>query len=601
MTLTQLKLTTLTALVAASLSFNVWADGLTARINSQHLAQGDSFQLTLTTQAGVTSTPDLTPLQKDFQILGTSRSSQTRIINGKRSDTLSWILTLAPKRQGKLTIPAIHAGALSSHALEVNVTDVSQTPKAMGASGIKLSVDIKAEDYYLFQEIPIKVRIETSARLKSAQLIEPQSSEFELSQLGEDKVSQMTRNGVPVNVIERSYTLSPQVSGTLTLPPFVLEGSVIDGSQSRDPFFSQFGIDDSFFDGFGMDSMFNRGKPFRVRSDAHQLKVQGKASSKNNLWFLPAKAVELKSSWVDKDPVFKKEKPITRRISILALGAKPEQIPELKLDSNEDVKIYLDDSSAALMQTDQGNVASKELLVSVVPLKAGNLSLPEIRLNWFNTTKGETETAVIPATEINVIGSNASLTAAKDSTEQRNQASQTLSEPKAVAQSETTTQSEASASWQLYVMFSAMLAAFLIWLWRTRQAPSLEEVDSQAPETFTQNSKAVNKKQGTTGVESQAESTKPAEQLTLLIKQLKSANAEQSYELLSAWLRSEQSMNQHPKLAAELKQLEQVLYAKQQSPAQWSNKTLLAVLTEIKAELEAQPTHQVLPPLYPTH
>ena len=86
---------------------------------------------------------------------------------------------------------------------------------------------------FLFQETPLTVRIETNAPIKSAELIAPQSSAFELVQSGEDRVGQATRNGQTVNVIERTYMLKPQEEGAIEIPPFVLRGSVEDPAARR--------------------------------------------------------------------------------------------------------------------------------------------------------------------------------------------------------------------------------------------------------------------------------------------------------------------------------------------------------------------------------
>ncbi len=272
MNLNRLKTTVSAAALSIALAVPAFAAGLSAQVNSGTVAEGDTFQLTLTTNGQTDASPDLTPLEKDFDVLGTSQSSSTQIINGQRSESESWIVSLSPKSKGTLEIPAISAGSLSSSPIPIKVVDAGSMPKATGATGIDLSATLKDGDPFLFQETPLTVRIETSAPIKSAELIAPQSSAFELAKRGEDKVSQITRNGQTVNVIERTYMLKPQQKGAIEIPPFVLRGSVEDPSaQGRDPFA------DVGFEGFPssmFSDMFDSGKPFAIRSEPIKVTVR---------------------------------------------------------------------------------------------------------------------------------------------------------------------------------------------------------------------------------------------------------------------------------------------------------------------------------------
>ena len=113
------------------LSMNsVFASTLSATIDRSHIAMGESLNLRLSVNTNnLSSTPDLSPLTKNFKILGTSQSSQTRIINGSRTDTVSWIVTLTPNSSGSLIIPALSIDNLNSKPISVDVVD---TPLATG-------------------------------------------------------------------------------------------------------------------------------------------------------------------------------------------------------------------------------------------------------------------------------------------------------------------------------------------------------------------------------------------------------------------------------------------------------------------------------------
>ena len=144
MNFNSLKTTVSAAALSIALAVPAFAAGLSARVDSGTVAQGDTFQLTLTTNGQADASPDLTPLQKDFDVLGTSQSSSTQIINGKRSQSESWIVSLSPKSMGTLEIPAITAGSLSSSPVAIKVVDAGSMPKATGTSAIDLSASPQA-------------------------------------------------------------------------------------------------------------------------------------------------------------------------------------------------------------------------------------------------------------------------------------------------------------------------------------------------------------------------------------------------------------------------------------------------------------------------
>ncbi|WP_062231756.1 BatD family protein [Aureimonas sp. N4] len=400
----RLKTTVSAAVLVMALAVPAFAAGLSAHVNSGTVAEGDTFQLTLTANGQPGSRPDLTPLQKDFEILGTSQSSSLQIINGRRSQSESWIVSLLPKSKGTLEIPAISAGGLSSAPVAIEVVDAGSMPKATGASGIGVSATVKDSSPFLFQETPLTVRVETSAPIKSAELVAPQSSAFELVQRGEDRVSQATQNGRTINVIERTYMLKAQQKGTIEIPPFVLRGSVEDPSvQGHDPFA------DMGFPGFPsamFDDMFDSGKPFTVRSEPIKLTVRAdpNAGSGQHQWFLPAKNVQLVAKWSPEHPVFKEGQSVTRRVSLLALGASAAQLPDLSFENTDGARIYLDDTQTGDDQTAQGTVARKDFLLSVVPTRGGEITLPEIKVNWTDSVSGEAKTATLPSEVIKAEG-----------------------------------------------------------------------------------------------------------------------------------------------------------------------------------------------------
>jgi hypothetical protein len=100
----------------------LWAE-VHASLSRQTIYEGDTVSLNIVTnEAGQGANPDLSVLQKDFDIVGTSSSQQTSIVNGNRSQTHQWAIELSPKRGGELSVPSIRVGSEKTPSLRLTVT-----------------------------------------------------------------------------------------------------------------------------------------------------------------------------------------------------------------------------------------------------------------------------------------------------------------------------------------------------------------------------------------------------------------------------------------------------------------------------------------------
>ncbi len=392
----------LCALIATAFACQTWAAGLTASVNSNKIGLNEQFQLTLSSDE-MGGSPNLSPLQKDFQILGTSQSSQIQIINGRTSQLKKWIITLSPNQLGRLNIPAITMGKTSSQPIAIDVVK-GNTIAATHQGQIAITANIDNVTHYQFQEIPLTVRIETNVPLQQAELIAPASADFEMSQTGADNSTQMVKGGKRITVIERHYLLRPQKAGNMTIPSFVLRGYL--QGKRRDPFANfrrQFGGFDDFFSS-PFDNMVSRGEPFAAKSRPLALSVKAANNAQTGEWFLPAKSVQLQAQWQTPNPAFKVGEAVTRKIDLIALGATPEQLPKLTFPNANGVKFYIDSDKTASRETPQGTQALREVTVSIVPTQAGKMLLPEVQVKWLNTQTNQQAIAVLPAQTITVQG-----------------------------------------------------------------------------------------------------------------------------------------------------------------------------------------------------
>ncbi len=578
-----IKCVIVAVVLALLLSTGVSAASLTARINTATVANGDQFQLTLTTDTPGGAMPDLAPLQEDFNVLGTSSSMQTQIINGRQSQQMSWIVTLSPKEKGQLVIPALSLAGLSSNPLTVNVVEQSAMPRSQGVQGIEIEANIAEGTHYLYQEIPLVVRIETPIGIKRAELIAPTGSDFEITPNGEDRTTKAMRDGRAVTVIERDYILRPQKAGALTIAPFVIRGEVNDPNSRRDPFGGSLMRDFPFaggaFGGSLFDDMFNRGTPFTARSQSIALDVEGAANSAADGWFLPAKAVELKSEWQPASPVFKVGEAVTRRISILALGARPEQLPDLNFTVPNGARIYVDESTTDEFKTAQGTFGRRDIVTSVVPTQGGEVTLPEITLRWWDTVAGEEKTASVPAETLQVEGAVANST-------------NTVNSAAAVSNKALNASRELSEGPNLWVLVAGggVLLLFgglgLLYLYGRKNAGSRPHTD------------AIAGKNHDTALAHQ----KIVRARDALRRAVKANDVSKIYQAALAWRRCVGLDTNVPVgFGEEISNLENRLYEPSKQNAVWDASKLMSIVENVtRLQLAGQRRPAVLPTLYPS-
>jgi hypothetical protein len=105
------------AVVLLLLSFTVSAADISVISDRNPVSMDESFNLVFSTTDEVDNDPDFTPLEKDFEILGTQKTSQFSFINGKTSRENIWYVTLLAKHAGDITIPPIAFGSDRSHSV----------------------------------------------------------------------------------------------------------------------------------------------------------------------------------------------------------------------------------------------------------------------------------------------------------------------------------------------------------------------------------------------------------------------------------------------------------------------------------------------------
>ena len=360
---------------------------ITARTDRNPVQMNESIRLIFEATGSVDDDPDFSPLEKDFDIINQSQSSNISIINGSINRQKTWTLIIMPRQPGVFTIPSIEFGKDSSPQLRLIVKAVSQgatTENQPFFTELKLDT----QQTYVQGQIIVTQRIYSSSNIARYGFGEIKTSgpDKVIETIGDEKQYQTKLGNTPYLVIERSYAIFPQASGTLEIEPAMVEASVVTTSSNyNDPFRRNTTIK-------------------RARSEGHSITVKDVPASFRGKTWLPAAEVQLVEQWSDEDKQFKVGEPITRTLSIFADGLMGAQLPKIPLTEVDGLKQYPDKPVLNDNKKTDGIIGGRQEKVAIIPTRAGSFTLPAIELPWWNTKTGKLEIARLPQKTITVAG-----------------------------------------------------------------------------------------------------------------------------------------------------------------------------------------------------
>jgi hypothetical protein len=389
------RLTVIAALCVLLLPPLLQAATVTATLDRSTISEPDTVLLSLQTEDQDQSlSPDLTPLDADFEVLSNSQRSQIYMVNGKTTATRSWEITLAPKRSGALTVPALSLGSAQTQPLHLTVTPASANNSGEAAKDQALFLEATLEpgSAYVQSQLLYRLRLYTRHPLRGGSLTPPAPAHAKVQKLGDDSHYQTERQGQQYEVYEQRYAVFPEQSGTLTVPPVSFEGQVAAPQTRSNRNFP------SLFD----DLYANQGRTVRLRSPAAEATIQPKPADFPGEGWLPATSLTLSEQWPQDPPQFKVGEPVTRTLSLTATGLLAEQLPSLPLPQSPALKHYTEQPTLEnrLQELEiQGLRRENQVLV---PTQPGSLELPEIRIPWWDVKQQQVRYAVLPARRVEV-------------------------------------------------------------------------------------------------------------------------------------------------------------------------------------------------------
>jgi hypothetical protein len=351
---------------------------VTASLDRDTVRVGESVRLVLEFDEMIGgATVDTSPLNRDFDVLGTSTSSEVTIINGRQQIHSRLLIELVPRTEGRLMIPSLVTAQGTTRELELMVA-----PAAVGTAGDSLFLEVEWEPKRAYVQAPVHVvvRLFYSKPILEGSLSDPQPDQALVRRFGDDTQYSAVRDGNRYQVIERRFVVFPQRSGEMSIPGIIFDGRVADDGQ-----------------GTTLGRLFQPGRRLRTQSDAIVIEVRAPPAAMAGDHWLPARHVSLTETWPSDTPEFVVGQPITRTLKVEARGVTGEQIPPLEIEQVDGIRHYPDKPLTDTTSRDNALLGTFERRVAMVPTRAGTFVLPEVTLAWWDTAEDRRRVERIPS------------------------------------------------------------------------------------------------------------------------------------------------------------------------------------------------------------
>ncbi len=354
---------------------------VTASVDRPTVDLNESFTLELTVDTNTDLEPDLTVLEEAFYVGQISRLSNTSIVNGDIRRSMTWSVALMPKQTGAQEIPSVAIGNERSNPVQITVNEPVNAPP--GEADVFVTSDVDTGEAFVQAQILYRIRIYRAVATRQPALREPTitGAEALVELAGDERQYEAVLNGRAYNVIERVIALYPQESGEIRISPARFEARVLRNGRitGRKVFESQ----------------------------AHTISVlpipAPPADYPDATW-LPARNVQLSEEWSASPDDLEAGEPVTRIVTLSALGQIETQLPSIDVPAVDGLNIYADQPELGRVLESGGIRGVRKDQYAIIGLAGGELELPAVDVPWWDIEAGDWRVASLPARVLTVAG-----------------------------------------------------------------------------------------------------------------------------------------------------------------------------------------------------
>lgn len=406
---------------------SVFAAELTANVDQSEIALNDEINLTVSLKdASFKDSTPIAAIKENFDIIETRNFSNVEIINGKSSSINEITYTLKPKKIGEFIIPSfkqnISGESLSTE--EIKITVKKAVTSGSANNNITIEAKVTKNNLYLEESVICKIKVFTSVELPHFELEPVKVENALIKSLGPYKVSEVKHDARHGWMIEFQYLVTPSKAGKIIIPPQIFKGKM---SVVQSKGFS--GFLGANFDGKHY-SKSSVTKPFQLITEEIVLDVMPPVIGISP--WLPAKFFAIKSK-LDTN-YFEVGKPFKLSITIDAEGLFKNQLPPIKSENlqGDGYKIYASKTELSENVESITIKSTRTEIFTIIPQKAGKITLPKIEFKWWNIETNKEEKAIIEPYNVQVIDKGTYLQAFGNNSSTEHKTEETKDEKKQV-------------------------------------------------------------------------------------------------------------------------------------------------------------------------
>ncbi|GAA5219126.1 BatD family protein [Corallincola platygyrae] len=487
-------------------------------------------------------------LRQGLIVGSTNVSRNLQIINGDSRRETTWRTELYARKAGVYTLPAPVVDGVVGKQIKV---DVRPIPKQTGpARDLFVDAELSSDTAYIGQQVTYTVKLYLGEELRGGSLADPQMPNAEIRSIGSDKESSEIIDGRRYQVIARSFAIIPEQAGTFTIKGANVKGQLVK-QNSRGQLY---------------------GMPVNESALDQQLTVKSQPESYQGHW-LPAELVTLNDEWQPQSDTLNIGEPVTRTITLSAVGINDKLLPKLQVSYPNSVKVYPDKTDNDTYVQDQNLIAQRVESVALIPTQPGSLTFPALKIQWWDTKAEVMRIAELPARTIDVVGNGQAPAGASPS-----------------PLTQTTQVTSSDWLWPFWIMTLLWMSStgVAIWLWVNRRPATLKDSNAKAHAIYN----GLN-----TGSDKQ--------KLKQLLRSINGQSATESQKQIQAWC-LQQGYRHRQDWLSEFKQPEQDGITKAlkamdnavQQGSNWSSDALVAAI--IAAAKQQNQPEDSLQTFYPT-
>ena len=337
-----------------------------AKVDRPSVDLNESFLLEIIVDSNIELEPDLSVLDKDFYRGQLSQLSNTTIINGQIRRSRTWSIPLMARATGQQVIPAIIIGNEQSDPIVVIVSEPSNAPP--GEADVFVTSEVDQPETFVQAQILYRFKVYRSVATRQEGRRDPTFSGAEVlvERAGEERSYEAILNGKAYSVVERVLAIYPQASGEITISPALFEARVLrDGRITGRKVFES--------------------EPHTI----NVLPIPAPPDGFPDAAWLPARDVRLTEEWSREPDRIAAGEPLTRKITISALGQIETQLPAIEPPTIDGMNVYADKADLSRQFELEGIRGVRRDQYAMIGVRGGMIEIPELELPWWDIDAGE--------------------------------------------------------------------------------------------------------------------------------------------------------------------------------------------------------------------